>query len=409
MKPALEGIRVLDFTHFVAGPWATSLLGDFGADVIKVERPGTGDGSRHLDQVFDAGMSSYFVGMNRSKRSLAVDLHSAAGRDVIHRLLESTDVVIANFRPGVMERLGFGYAELAQRYPQLVYVAITAFGGEGPMAAAPAMDIVVQAVGGVMGLTGDPACPPVKMGAPVADFVGAYMAFSAVALGLYVRETQGIGQRIDINLVDGQVSLLANFIAGHARTGEPEGPQGGGHPQIVPYQVFATADQPIVVGCLTEGFWRAFCDVLGRPDLVVDPRFLTNVDRVAHRTTLIPLIEALLRQQGHAAWIAALSARGVPSATVNTLAQVTSDPQIHRNGMILDLDHPLFGPIRVAGNPLHLSATPPRLAQPAPTLGEHTAEILRELGYGPTEVAEIAAGRPAHSRSNPVKGNSVDE
>ncbi len=405
MKPALHGIRVLDFTHFVAGPWATSLLGDFGADVIKVEQPGKGDGSRHLDRLFDTGMSSYFVGMNRSKRSLAVDLHSAAGREAIERLLEGTDVVIANFRPGVMERLGLGYADLARRYPKLIYVAITAFGSEGPLASAPAMDIVVQAVGGVMGLTGDPHGTPVKIGAPVADFVGAYMAFCAVSLGLYVRESQGIGQRVDINLLDGQVSLLANFIAGHALTGEPEGPQGGGHPQIVPYQVFATADQPIVVGCLTEEFWRAFCTVIGLGHLTEDVRFLTNIDRVQHRAELIAIIEEALRRQGQAAWIAALTASGVPGAVVSTLEQVASNEQIRRNGMILDLAHPALGPIRVAGNPLHLSATPPVIGTPAPRLGEHTAEILRELGYDTVQAARIAGATPRARHQAQRSGN----
>ena len=390
MVPALHGIRVLDFTHFVAGPWATSLLGDFGADVIKIERPGDGDGSRHLDQVFDAGMSSYFIGMNRSKRSFAINLHSEAGRAAMHRLLATADVVIANYRPGVMERLGLGYAAVAQRYKRLIYVSITAFGPEGPLAAAPAMDIVVQAVGGVMGLTGDPSSGPVKVGAPIADFVGAYMAFSAVALGLYVRQVQGIGQRIDINLVDGQVSLLANFIAGHAVTGQPEGPQGGGHPQIVPYQIFATSDHPIVVGCLTEGFWRAFCDVLGRTDLASDERFRTNSQRVGHRAELIPLIERALRAGSQATWLDALSAHGVPCAAVSTVEQVIGNEQIRRNGMVVEMPHPL-GSIRVAGNPLHLSETPPRIGRPAPRLGEHTAEILHELGYSPAEAAAIAA------------------
>ena len=235
MTPALSGIRILDFTHFVAGPWATSLLADFGADVIKVEDPGGGDGSRQLDSAFGPGMSSYFVGMNRGKRSIALDLKSARGRAVIDRLLQDTDVVIANFRPGVMDRLGFGYEQLAARNPRLLYVSITAFGERGPLAKEPAMDIIVQAAGGVMGLTGEPGRAPLKVGAPVADFAGSYIAFSAISLALYVRERQGIGQKIEINLLDGQVSMLANFMTGHALSGHPEGPQGGGHPQIVPY------------------------------------------------------------------------------------------------------------------------------------------------------------------------------
>jgi crotonobetainyl-CoA:carnitine CoA-transferase CaiB-like acyl-CoA transferase len=394
MKASLDGIRVIDFTHFVAGPWATSLLGDFGADVIKIERPTRGDGSRYLDRLFGQDRSSYFVGLNRSKRCLALDLHTPEGREVLDRLLESADVVIANFRPGVMTRLGLGYEELKKKYPRLIHVSITAYGEDGSFSEKPAMDIIVQAQGGVMGLTGEAGRPPVRIGAPIADFIGSYLAFSAVALGLYVRETQGIAQQIEVNLLDGQVSMLANIMTGYAKTGNPTGPQGSGHSQIVPYQVFETLDQPIVVGCLTEEFWRAFCKTIDRQDLVQDPRFATNADRVEHREHLIPILSAIIGRRHHADWLREMETNGVPCAGINNLQQVINSEQVNHNDMVRNVSHPLLGPITVVGNPLHLRATPPHSHSYAPYLGEHSTEILKELGYGQNDIDRLLGAIP---------------
>ena len=393
MKRPLSGVRIVDFTHFVAGPWATTMLGDFGADVIKIEHPTGGDGSRHLDNTFGAGMSSYFVGLNRSKRSLALDLSSQRGRAVIQRLIGTADVLIANFRPGVMERLGLGYESLAAKFPRLIYVSITAFGERGPLSHKPAMDIIVQAAGGIMGLTGEANRAPVKIGAPIADFVGSYLAFSAVSLGLYVREKHGMGQPIEINLLDGQVSMLANFMPGHAITGVPEGPQGGGHPQIVPYQVFETSDGNIVVGCLTQEFWLGFIKVLGLSELQDDPRFASNAARVANRDALVPMIAAAIRGRSKKHWLKDLMAQGVPCGEVASLGDVASNSQVRQNEMVVEMDHPKLGTVTIVGNPLKLRGTPPQIGRPAPTLGEHSQEILEELGFDADEIDECRSHR----------------
>lgn len=394
MKSALDGVRVIDFTHFVAGPWATSMLGDYGADVIKIEKPGAGDGSRYLDHEFGRGLSSYFVGMNRSKRCLALDLSVPESRAVIDRLLETADVIIANFRPGVMERLGLGYETLHARYKRLIHVSITAYGEDGPLAKKPAMDIIVQAQGGVMGLTGEPGRPPVRVGAPVADFVGAYLALSAVLLGLYVRDTQGIAQQIKVNLLDGQISMLANALTGYARTGSPEGPQGSGHPQIVPYQVFETSDLPIVVGCLTEAFWRSFAAAIGCVELTADPRFATNADRVVNRAALLSVISPVMARQGHANWLQRLEKAGVPCAGVNNLRQIIDSEQVRQNGMIEAVHHAEHGVMTLVGNPLHLCSTPPRPHSHAPRLGEHSTEILKDLGFEQDDIERILDPAP---------------
>jgi crotonobetainyl-CoA:carnitine CoA-transferase CaiB-like acyl-CoA transferase len=393
VKSSLEGIRIVDLTHFVAGPWATSLLGDFGADVIKIERPGVGDGSRHLDRLFGEGRSSYFVGLNRSKRCLALDVHTPDGQEVLHRLLATADVVIANFRPGVMRRLGLSHEQLKEKYPTLIPVSITAYGEDGSLATKPAMDIIIQAEGGVMGLTGEPGRSPVRIGAPIADFVGSYLAFSAVVLGLYVRETQGVAQQIEVNLLDGQVSMLANLMAGYAKTGDPTGPQGSGHSQIVPYQVFETLDQPIVIGCLTEEFWRSFCKTVGREDLVENPYFLTNADRVENREKLIPVLGAILKGKSHADWLREMEANGVPCARISNLQDLIDSEQVARNGMVQTISHPTLGAITVVGNPLHLRATPARSHRYAPSLGEHSKEILEELGYTSKDIDQLMGAR----------------
>jgi CoA:oxalate CoA-transferase len=391
----LDGITILDFSRFLAGPFATSLLGDMGATVIKVERREGGDEMRHTDRVFgpaaDAG--SYFIGANRSKRSMTLDVTKPEGRDIALRLAARSDVLLHNFRPGVVERLGLDYTSVAAVRPDIIYVSISSFGETGPLAAKPGMDLIVQAMGGVMGLTGDPAYGPTRVGAPVADYTGAFLACNAVLLGLFVRQRTGIGQKIEVPLINGQVAMLANYVPGFFVTGEPSGPVGNSHPQIVPYQTFRTRDNDLVVACLTEQFWRNLCDVLGMPELKTDPRFRRNPDRVQHRAELIPILQARFLERSSREWTALLEAADVPCARVATLADLVQEPQIAHNEMLVEIAHPVVGPVRVVGVPIKLYRTPGRIRGAAPLLGEATDELLRELGYTDRDIADLRARR----------------
>ncbi|MDB5861383.1 MAG: CoA:oxalate CoA-transferase [Ramlibacter sp.] len=390
---ALDGITILDLTHIGAGPLATSMLGDMGAEVIKVEPRGTGDPTRGYDEVFPGADSSYFLGINRSKKSVALDLKSEAGMQVIHRLLDRCDVVIENYRPGALRRLGLDYDTVQRRKPTIVYCSISAFGPDGPYVDRPGMDIIVQGLGGIMGITGEAGRPPVKVGPPIADFMGSYLAAYGISLALLARERHGIGQLVTISLLDGQIAALANYITGFHVTGKPDVPQGGGHPQIVPYQVFAARDGYLIVACLTEGFWRNMCRVLKQEQLLTDPRFETNKVRTANRGELIPMLSEIFETKTRAEWVEILSAADVPCGPVNKLGDTFSDPQVQHNRMVEKLQHPKAGTISVPGVVVKMSATPGRISAPPPMLGEHTEAVLAGLGYSATE---IAAMRGAH-------------
>jgi crotonobetainyl-CoA:carnitine CoA-transferase CaiB-like acyl-CoA transferase len=269
----LAGVVVVDLTQWFAGPLATSWLGDMGADVIKIERPPGGDPTRQVDSVLESGLSSYFAGLNRSKRSIVLDLATEDGAAAARRLIDRADVLVENFRPGVTDRLGLGYETVSQDNPRLVYCSISSFGDEGPMTRRPGMDIIVQAMGGVMGLTGPHGGPPFRVGAPVADYVGSLQTMSAVTLALHERFRTGRGQHVKVSLLDGQMAMLSNYIAGFYVTGQPDGPVGNYHPQLVPYQPYDTADGSVIVACLTEEFWRRMCGALGLPHLLENPQY----------------------------------------------------------------------------------------------------------------------------------------
>ncbi|MEV6929189.1 CoA transferase [Dactylosporangium sp. NPDC051485] len=388
-RGALDGVRIVDVTQIASGPYATSMLGDFGAEVIKIE-PIVGDPLRQIDEVFGKGESSYSFSVNRSKRAISVDLKSAEGQRILHRLLQDADVLMTSMRPSATSKLGLEYATLAPRYPRLIVCSITAYGDDGPLANNPGMDILAQARGGTMGTTGEPGRTPVKVAPAIADFLGSFLAMNGVLLGLRARDRDGVGQQVSINLLDGQVSLLANLATSYYKTGIPFMPQGGAQSNIVPYQVFGTSDGWIVVACLTQKFWPLLCRALGTPELADDPRYVTNALRVQHRATLVPYLEQIFATRTAAEWIAALEPHDVPCAPVNRLHEVFDDPQVAHNRMLLSLQHPRHGDFRTTANPIHLSRTPAAPFGYPPDIGEHTYEVLAEFGY---DVAALDALR----------------
>jgi crotonobetainyl-CoA:carnitine CoA-transferase CaiB-like acyl-CoA transferase len=381
---------VLDFTQVLAGPYGTSLLGDFGADVVKVEPPG-GEPFRTIDDMIAPGESGYYYGINRSKRAIALDIKHPAAREVVERLVAGADVVVIGFRPAAVSKARLDFETLAAINPRLVYCSLTAFGDTGPLAAEPGMDIVVQARSGVMALTGDPDRPPVKTGPSIADFTGAFLTVTAVLAGLRVRDRDGIGQQVSVNLLDGQVAMLANFVTPYFLTRQPIRRAGGAHPQVFPYQVFQASDGSMVVACLNDTFWPPLCRAIGRTDLVDDSRYATNPARAANRGELIPMLESLFVTASRQVWLERLRTNGVPCAPVYELEEALEQPQVRNNRSLTELTHPLYGKYVVPSNPIKMSASPPRPHGYVPAVGQHTREVLSEVGYDDKEIGELAA------------------
>jgi len=384
--PALAGIRVLDFSHQAAGPWATSLLGDLGADVIKVEKPGRGDGIRYAGaEGFEIG-SLNFWGLNRSKRGITLDFMTDQGRDLVLRMVERFDVVLENFRPGVMERHGIGYEALAARNPRLVYCGITAFGPTGPMAQKPGMDLILQATGGIMGVTGEGGDrPPVKAAPPVADIsTGIYAAY-AVAAALFERERSGKGQKIEISMLDSVVSLLSDVALKVRVEGRDIPPFGSGHPDIVPYQAFKARDAYFIIACLTNAFWKRLPAAIGHPELLEDPRFVKMTDRVKHKAELVEILNRIFAEHDAAHWIARIEAADIPTCKVNSVKDVFEMEQTRVNQTLVRVPHPTRGTMEILNTPIRMLGSPGEVTRGAPTLGEHTDEVLASFGVDEAE------------------------
>lgn len=376
----LSGVTVLDLSRVLAGPYCTMVLSDLGARVIKVEAREGGDDSRHYGP-FVEGKSAYFMSLNRGKESIALDLKAAADREVFEGLLARADVLVENFRPGTMDRLGLGWPVLHARHPRLIYAAVSGFGRTGPYSNRAAYDIIVQAMGGIMSLTGHPGAPPVRVGASIGDIVAALFLSIGIGAALYHRERTGEGTLVDVAMLDAQVAILENAIARFTATGTLPGPLGARHPSITPFDVFAAGDGYLVIAAGNNQLFGRLCSVLGRADLATNPLFVTNDLRTRHHAALKDELESTLRLRPVREWLSLFGEAGIPSGPINTVDKVLADPQVQARNMVVSVDDPEAGRVVMAGNPIKFSAFPDfATRRPAPDLDEHRQQLLAELG-----------------------------
>ncbi len=386
MAGPLSHLRVLDLSRVLAGPWSGQLLADLGAEVIKVERPGEGDDTRGWGPPFlkdeageDTTESAYYLSTNRGKRSVTIDFTQAEGQELVKQLAAQSDVVLENFKLGGLAKYGLDYAGLKAVKPDIIYCSITGFGQDGPYAARAGYDFLIQGMGGLMSLTGAPDGEPMKVGVALTDIFTGMYASVAVLAALAHRDRTGIGQHIDLSLLDVQVAVLANQATNYLVGGMVPQRLGNAHPNIVPYQAFATSDGHIILAVGNDGQFRRFCQVAGRPDLGGDPRYASNVERVRNRAELVPILAALVASRSCAQWIADLEQANVPCGPINTLDQVFADPQVKHRGMAVKMQSPQAGEVTLVANPIKLSETPVVYDRPPPSLGADTAEVLKSI------------------------------
>ena len=375
----LDGLTVLDLTRVLSGPYCTMMLADMGARVIKIEHPERGDDTRGWGPPFVSGESTYFLSVNRNKESVTLDFKTPEGREVLDALIERADVLVENFRPGTLDRLGLGYTDVRSRNPQLVYVSISGFGQTGPRRQEPGYDAAIQAEGGLMSITGDANGPGYRLGVAIADITAGMFAAYGTSLALFARQRSNQGQLVDIGMLDSVAALLTYQAGIHFATGGIPERLGNRHPTVVPYETFEATDGEFVLAVGNDALWRKFCIVAGLEEIVADPRFATNRARVQAYDELRPLLERVLRTRSRQTWIEDLTAAGVPCGDVRNIAQVLADPQLAAREMVTELEHIVAGKIRVLGIPTKLSETPGTVKNPPPALGEHTDKVLEEL------------------------------
>ena len=389
MVRPLESITVLDLSRALAGPYCTMMLADMGAEIIKIEMPGRGDDSRSWGPPFVEGESAYFMSVNRNKKSITLNLKSEKSKEIIEKLIKKADVVVENFRPGTMDKLGLSYENVAELNPEIIYASISGFGQDGPYRLLPGFDQVIQGMGGLMSVTGEPGGSPIKVGVAVADIAGGMFAAYGIMIALFNRQRTGKGQMIDVSLLDSQVAWLTYRAGSFFASGKIPQPLGSGHPNIVPYQAFKANDTYVNIAAGNDQLWQKFCSAVGLEDIVENPKFATNAKRVENRNELVNIISNIVSSKNAQEWLDILTKAGVPCGPIYTLDEIFTDPQVLHRNMVKDLDHIKAGKIKVTGVPVKLSATPGEILTAPPVLGQHTKEILLEIGYSDNDIEKF--------------------
>ena len=388
MAAALDNIKVVDLTRTLAGPFCTMLMGDMGAEVVKIEEPTGGDETRKWTP-FVNGESTQFLTFNRNKRSLAVNLKEPEGLKIVLDLAAGADVMIESFRAGTLDRLGLGYDDIKKINPGVVYCSISGYGRTGPMADMPGYDLLIQAYSGLMGLTGEPDGSPLRIGFSLVDLFTGMMAYGTILTALRQRDQTGKGQWVESALLDGQVAALSYHATGFMSTGVEPGRMGSGHPSLVPYQSFNSSNGQFIIGCANQRLWERMCTAIGQDGMLKDPRYTTNTDRVDHRTECVGELSAVFATNTTGHWVDLIVEAGVPCGPINTVAEVVSNPQVLARNMIAEVDHPNVPNLRFPNSPLKLTDSPATIRRVPPLLGQHNEEILEEAGYSPEKIADL--------------------
>ncbi|NQW83325.1 MAG: CoA transferase [Alcaligenaceae bacterium] len=392
MKLPLEGLKILDLSHALAGPFCSTMLADYGAQVIKIEPPGKGDIARAWGTKLPGGETDYFVGLHRNKQGMVLDLKNAEGKETFLRMAERCDVVLENFRPGTLVKLGIDYEVARKRNPGIIYCSISGFGQDGPYRDRPALDLIVQAESGMISATGNEGGHGARAGVSIADLIAGMNAALGIMMALRAKDATGVGQSIDISMLEGQLSLLSTMIGDYFSTGTIAGPMGTAYKALLPYQTFRTKTQDLALAVGSDKLWLEFCPLIGCSDMTHDPRFATNSARMQNRKALIDRLQAVFLTRSFAEWETILVGAGIPMGSINNVKQVVEHPQVVARGAIVDMVHPRAGNVRVVGVPIRMSATPGSVRTPSPSLGEHTEAVLSDvLGMTANEIETLRA------------------